>query len=102
MQVIRRYSFVGASLETLRAELEQTLKLDVPEFVIVADLAYDDAEADVVAADEAMAAYGWQPEVEPTLALSPNPFIGLVSPDGSVWKLSASDLGVISSKKVSQ
>jgi hypothetical protein len=81
--------------------IDIALTLPAPGFVIAYDITYDDAAASLAATDAAMRQYGCFPDTQNTIALSPTPFTGLKSPDGSVWKLSVDDFGILTTTKVS-
>lgn len=96
--VDRRYRFRGPDLAALEALTDPGLVLKAPKFFIAFDVEWDDAICEIPGMDAAMAEFGCEPDGLSTTAA--DPFIGPVSPDGSVWALSVSDLGVLSLTKV--
>jgi hypothetical protein len=101
--IIRRYFFKGPWPKHVREVTDPgaTFPWPVPCYYIANDVEFDDAIADVAAVDESMRQYGCFPDMQNTRVLSPNPFIGIQSPDGSAWKLEVDDLGVLTIVKVS-
>jgi len=98
--VTRRFQYKGPWPLDLRNALDPALTLPAPGFVVAYDATYDDAIVPVATIDERMRHYGCFPEAVDTKVASPTPFLGLISPDGSIWKLSVDDLGVLSTTKV--
>jgi hypothetical protein len=99
--ITKRYFYKGPWPNFLKMSIDIALTLPAPGFVIAYDITYDDAAASLAATDAAMRQYGCFPDTQNTIALSPTPFTGLKSPDGSVWKLSVDDLGILTTTKVS-
>jgi hypothetical protein len=97
----RRYLYKGPWPLPLRGATDQALTLPNPKFVLPYDVQWDDAISPIAAMDEQMKHYGCFPEPVDTFGLSPDPFLGIISPDGSIWKLSVSDLGVLTVVNVS-
>jgi hypothetical protein len=85
----------------MRNAVYSGMTFPAPKFAITYDLVYDDTVTDAPTVDERMRHYGCFPDVQNTIAQSPAPFMGLISPDNSIWKLSVDDLGVLSTSKVS-
>jgi hypothetical protein len=99
--VTRRFKYFGPWPVDVKAAIDPALALPTPTFVIMFDIVYDDSIATAPVADERMRHYGCFPDTQDTIALSPIPFLGLVSPDNSIWKLSVDNLGIVTSVKVS-
>jgi hypothetical protein len=99
--ITRRFFYKGPWPLYLKGQLDPALTLPAPKYVVSYDIAYDDAIPDVAVVNATMRQYGCFPDTQITIALSPTPFLGLISPDNSVWKLSISDLGVLTTDKVS-
>jgi hypothetical protein len=99
--VIRRYLYKGPWPLDMKDATDPALTLPAPGFYVTYDVSFDDAAAPTAAMDERMRHYGCFPDTQNTIALSPTPFLGLKSPDGSAWKLQVDDLGVLTVVKVS-
>jgi hypothetical protein len=99
--ITRRYLYNGPWPLDLKNALGAGTALPPPFFAITYDLQYDDVATDVAAVDERMRHYGCFPDTQNTSIASPTPFLGVKSPDGSVWKLDVSDLGILTVVKVS-
>ena len=96
----RRYQYEGPWPLDMQLATDPGVPFPSPTFVIAFDATFDDAVADVEAVDERMTHYGCFPEPVDTQTLSATPYVGLISPDGSIWKVSVNDAGVISTTKV--
>jgi hypothetical protein len=101
--ITRRFLYKGPWPKAIRelTEVGVTFPFPVPAFIVTYDVAFNDVLIDQGSVDEAMKRYGCFPDTQNTRALSPNPFLGLQSPDGSAWKLQVDDLGVLTVVKVS-
>jgi hypothetical protein len=101
--ITRRYLYKGPWPLDMKNSTDPalTLPFPVPCFYITYDVAFDDAVASVASMDERMRHYGCFLDMQNTIALSPNPFLGIQSPDGSAWKLQVDDAGVLTTVKVS-
>jgi len=97
----RRFFYRGPWPLYLKGALDPTLTLPQPKFIVSYDIVYDDAVPDAATVDATMRQYGCFPDTQNTIVLSPDPFLGIISPDGSIWKLSVDDLGVLTTSKVS-
>jgi len=98
--VIRRYNFRGPPLKMLAEQVGASVGLPPLPYVLAFDVKFDDAIADAAFVDELMASVGFVPDLLGTSVLSPEPFVGLVSPSGGVWRLLVDNLGVLTTKKV--
>jgi len=99
--VTRRFLYKGPWPLNLKQELDPALTLSNPQFAITYDITYDDMIPGLADVDAVMRKYGCFPDTQDTIVLSPTPFIGIRSPDNSIWKLSVDDLGVLTVAKVS-
>jgi hypothetical protein len=84
----------------MKNNCDPTMTLPAPRFAVTYDLVYDDAVVDVATVDERMRHYGCFPETVDTKIASPSPYLGILSPDGNIWKISVDDLGVLTTEKV--
>lgn len=84
----------------MKNAIDPALTIPLPKFVVVFDLSYDDVAADPATVDERMRHYGCFPEAADTKIASPDPYLGLISPDGSIWKISVDNLGILTTLKV--
>ena len=98
--VTRRFQYKGPWPLDMKNATDPNMTFPNPGFVVTYDVVYNDSVVDAGSVDERMRHYGCFPEPADTRALSPEPFIGIISPDGKVWKLSINDLGVITTLKV--
>ena len=100
--VTRRYSYQGPWPLDLRNATTLGLTLPPSNFRVYYDVAWDDAEASIAGMDERMRHYGCFPDASGTNG-PPNgtavPFLGLQSPDGSVWELQVDNAGALSTVK---
>jgi hypothetical protein len=80
--------------------VDPALVVDPLNWAIACDITWDDAVSPASIADERMKHYGCFAEVIDTRVASPTPFLGLRSPDGSIWKLSVDNAGVLTTIKV--
>jgi hypothetical protein len=99
--VTRRFFYKGPWPLYLKGALDPTLTLPAPKYVVSYDITYDDAVPDAATVDATMRQYGCFPDTVNTISVSPAPFLGVISPDGSIWMLAVSDLGVLTPVKVS-
>jgi hypothetical protein len=99
--VTRRFLYKGPWPVPLKNATDPALTLPAPGFYVTYDVAFDDSVCTAAEMDEWMKHFGCFPDTQNTIALSPTPFLGLKSPDGSAWKLEVSDLGVLTVVKVS-
>lgn len=99
--IIRRYYYKGPWPLDLKNATDPELTIPNPKFVVAYDIKFDDKVADTNAMDERMRHYGCFPEPLNTQIRSPEPFIGVISPDGNIWKLNVDDLGLLTVIKVS-
>jgi len=97
----RRFQYKGPWPLDLKLSLDPGVVLPAPGFFVCFDVTWDDVQADLAAVDERMRRYGCFPEAVGTVVGSPTPFLGLIAPDGSLWKLSVDNLGILSTTKVS-
>lgn len=95
----RRYFLQGPWPADLLAALDPTLAVVAQNWVVSVWITFDDAIATVAATDQRMARYGCVPDLVTTGAATA-PFVGVRSPDGSIWTLSVDNMGVISTTKV--
>ena len=98
--ITRRYFQLGGAIARLRLEIEPNLNIISPKFIVSADLQFDDNVASVAYVDVIMSGRGWIPDINNTIVLSPDPFLGLISPDSSIWKILVNNLGIITTLKV--
>jgi len=98
--ITRRFFYKGPWPLYLKGQLDPALTLSAPRFVIAYDINYDDAIPGVATVDATMRQYGCFPDTQSTIAISPTPFLGIMSPDNSIWKLQVDDLGILSTVKV--
>jgi hypothetical protein len=101
MIITRRYQYKGPWPLDLKNASEKTLVLPPPMFMIAYDVVFEDAICSVDAMDERMRHYGCFPEPVDTIVNSPSPYIGIISPNGTTWKLDVDDAGTLSVVKVS-
>jgi hypothetical protein len=98
----RRYGYQGPWPLDLKNATDPTLVLPATNFRVYYDVTWDDAQASIAGMDERMSHYGCFPDPSGTSA-PPNgtnvPFLGLKSPDGSIWELSVDNAGVLSTTK---
>jgi hypothetical protein len=99
--ITRRFFYKGPWPLYLKGQLDPALTLPAPGYVVSYDITYDDAVPAAATVDAVMRQYGCFPDAQNTIALSPTPFIGIISPDNSVWKLQVDNLGVLTTVKVS-
>lgn len=99
--ITRRYFYKGPWPEDLKNATDPALTLPAPKFAIAYDVFFDDMTCSMAAVDERMSHCGCFPDVLNTIVLSPEPFIGIISPDNSIWKLSIDNLGILLPIKVS-
>lgn len=99
--ITRRFLYRGPWPVDLKSATDPGLTLPIPPFYVTYDVSFDDAVCDTATVDERMRHWGCFPDSQNTIALSPSPFLGLESPDGSAWKLDVSDLGILTVVKVS-
>ena len=100
--ITRRYSWQGPDLQDLANSTDPTLTLTVPSYRLYVDVMFNDANSDVESMDTQMQKYGLVPASEDTIDPSNGstiPFVGLVSPDGSVWEIQVDDSGALSAVK---
>lgn len=98
--VTKRYLFRGPCLTALRRATDPGLTLPEPDYGIFRDVSFDDSVASEEAVDTGMDLCGFVPDPFDTNGLQPTPFLGLISPDSSVWKISVDNAGVLSTTKV--
>ena len=98
--ITRRFQYKGPWPLDLQTTLDPGAVLPAPGFVVTYDLRYDDTVASAAVVDERMRHFGCFPEPADTRGTSPTPFIGAISPDGSIWKLQVDNLGIITTVKV--
>lgn len=99
--VTRRYFFRGPWASRLKLATDPNLTLALPRFGLAFDVTFNDAVVTVADMDDQMQRSGCIPDTFNTIAIAPNPFIGLASPDGSIWRITVNNAGVISTDKVS-
>lgn len=101
-QITKRYFFNGPPLECLKLTTDPGLILAAIPFVLAFDLRFDDSVVSTFEMDEQMQVLGYKADPLGTiLGGSLVPFFGLISPDGSAWQLEISNLGILTTKKVS-
>jgi len=98
--VVRRYTFAGPPLQSLVDEIGPSVSVPLLPFVICVDVKWDNSVASAATVDHLMEQLGWMPDMLGTSALSPEPFMGLISPLGDVWRLVVDNLGTLATKKV--
>jgi hypothetical protein len=92
--VTKRYYYQGPWPLDMKNVVDPALIVDAQNWVVACDTTWDDAVSPASIADERMRHYGCFPEPIDTRGTSPTPFLGLRSPDGSIWKLSVDNAGV--------
>ena len=100
--VTRRFSYQGPWRLDMQLATDPALTFPPANFRVYFDATYDNAVVDAVAFDERMRHYGCFPDTSGTDG-PPNgtavPFLGLRSPDGSIWELQVDNLGALSTVK---
>jgi hypothetical protein len=99
--VTRRFLYKGPWPVDLKSATDPGLTIPAPGFYVTYDITFDDAVCDAATMDERMRHWGCFPDTQDTIVLSPAPFLGIKSPDGSAWKISIDNLGVMTTSKVS-
>jgi len=100
--VTRRYVYQGPWPLDMQRAVGPGVVVPPTNFRVYFDLQYDDVNTNATAVDERMRHYGCFPDLSGT-SNPPNgtaiPFLGLQSPDGSIWELSVDNAGVLSAVK---
>ena len=97
----RRYLFRGINLPQLRDAIEPGLVATTPmPYALTIDITWDNAIATQAAVDGAMRPYGFRPEPTDTTGLAPDPYLGIRSPDNSLWALQVDNAGALTLVKV--
>jgi len=99
--VTRRYLFKGPAPQTLKAETDPALVLPAPKFAVTFDVTFDNAVDPQMDMDKCMSTFGCFPDTQDTIILAPDPFLGLFSPNGEIWRLQVSDIGILTVDQVS-
>jgi len=92
--ITRRYVYRGPWPLDLRTTLDPGITLTAPSYQPFFDLTFDDAVVAQGAVDERMRRYGCFPDTSGS-PLSIAPPLALVAPDGSVWRLTVTNLGIL-------
>jgi len=98
--VTKRYFFKGPWPNFLQMNIDIGLTLPTPGFVIAFDITYDDVASPPAHVDAVMSQFGCFPDTQNTNALSVQPFVGMIAPDGHIWKLTVDNAGALSTTQV--
>jgi hypothetical protein len=99
MIITRRYVSRGPSLEELQARLDPAIVIVAANYFEAVDVTFDDAVSPAATVDSVMALCGFVVPSQNT-SLAATPFLGIKSPDGSIWRFNVDNAGVVATTKV--
>lgn len=95
--VTKRYMSQGPVIADLKESMDPNLVLVATNYRVYVDVTYDDALCTMMYCSQELARFGFVPDPDNTSGSTP--FVGLRSPDGSIWELVVDDAGNLSTVK---